>query len=1331
MDSYNSILNASDDDTPDAAESRRIHTLVPRFILEQHGRGVYQGELRAATLFVDISGFSAMIDTLMAHGQHGAEVAADIMRAVFEPAIETVFSHGGFIANQAGDAVTAVFPVDATDDDEATARAALAAAIGIQTLRQSQPQLTSPYGSFAIGVKVGLALDGVQWGIVRSADDQRATYYFRGPAIDACARAEHKATAGDIILDSTAWDIVGDAVTVEEMGDMARLVAVTGDLPAAVAPLARQPDLALMSRYFPTSVLTQGMTGEFRWVTNVFIALPTVRTDIQLHAFMQTVFDLQERYGGFVNRLDFGDKGANLLIFWGAPIALENDIPRALGFLLDLQARSSIPVSAGVSYRIAHAGTMGGALAEEYTCYGRGVNLAARLMTSSSPGDILIDEEIARRAESQFDLDFVGEHSFKGFAEKQRVYQLFDRKEEHDELFRWPLIGRAREVQQIEAFLAPLVAGNCAGAVIILGESGTGKSHLVNAVRHSPLLEALDVHWALCQADQTQRDSLNPFRYWLMDFFGQSRTQVESRNKLAFSRRMNALVADAADSELGSELDRTRSFIGALIGLRWPDSLHEEMDAEGRFENTLEGLITLILVESLRQPLILHVEDAQWLDADSLTLLERLWRRINERPIAMLLTARSEQLAADIGEKLLALVADLPFVQIDLASLTADDLAGLAADILGAPVAAPLVALLQSRTEGNPLFAQQFVLHLKEQKLLTLDETGTIGVQPLASQLAPPDVEALIIARIDTLTEAIRGVVHTASVLGREFEIRLLSQMLQNSYGIQLQVVGAERAAIWQPLSELRYIFLHALVRDTAYRMMTHQRRQVLHRLAAEAIEQQFAADLTAHYGALGFHYEQASLSEPAGRYLTLAGHEAARSYQNQSAIDLFSRALVLADQAEQRIDLLLAREPVLDRVGQRDIQHQDLDEAKRLAAALVDPHRQAEVALRQANLVRLQSRLSDALHYLDEAMSYVQQIGDGQAEARIWLLRGMVAFQNGDYAVASQHFNTAHSLATANDAESIAAQALYNLGNCALANEDYASARQHYAQAMAIYQATHQHRGEINCLLMSGVIDRRVGNLDEAMASYGRALDVAREIGWRHGESYLLGHLGNHAFDMGDYAAAEDLHSRSLAINASLGDKMLEAQSLDTLGLIVHVRGDTSAAIATYRRALAIQQEIGDRRGSSYTLTHLGDALADLDDFAAAGATFQQALEIREALLADNPLSVDDLAGLARVALGTDRPAEARQYAQTVLTWLAQRGCNGVEFPATAYLTAYETLSATGDQEAAMDALRRGHAYLMERAAKISDPRLRDSFLQANPHHSELLAAWAENGEQ
>ncbi|MCB0229359.1 MAG: hypothetical protein KDH08_15705, partial [Anaerolineae bacterium] len=77
------------DGASDAVTPASIHILTPRFILEQHGRGEFSGELRAATLFVDISGFSAMVDTLMAHGQHGAEVAADIMRAVLEPVIDT------------------------------------------------------------------------------------------------------------------------------------------------------------------------------------------------------------------------------------------------------------------------------------------------------------------------------------------------------------------------------------------------------------------------------------------------------------------------------------------------------------------------------------------------------------------------------------------------------------------------------------------------------------------------------------------------------------------------------------------------------------------------------------------------------------------------------------------------------------------------------------------------------------------------------------------------------------------------------------------------------------------------------------------------------------------------------------------------------------------------------------------------------------------------------------------------------------------------------------------------------------------------------------------
>ena len=1301
-----------------------IHPMAPRFILEHHRRGVFSGEMSAAALFVDISGFSAMTDALMAHGQHGAEVSANIMRAALDPAIEAVFHHGGFVSNQAGDAFTAIFPVSASGSDLDATSHALAAAVRIQAARREHPIHDSPYGSFAIGVKVGLAFGALQWGIVRSSDDQRAVYYFRGDAVDACAEAEHHARAGDIIVSQAAHCLLAGTVTVEGTDEIERVVGIHTELPAGQPSPLGTPDLATLSRYFPISVLTQEYSGEFRWVISVFVALPTVRTETQLHVFLQTVFELQQLYGGFINRLDFGDKGANLLIFWGAPVTHENDMQRALEFLLDLQARTSIPVSAGVTYRIAHAGAIGGAQAEEYTCYGRGVNLAARLMTASSPGEILVDEEIARRAAQRFDLEFIGERSFKGFADRQRVYQLFDRKEGHDDLFRWPLVGRVRELRQLEEFLQPLNRGGCAGAAIILGEAGMGKSHLINAVRHSPDVEAMSAAWALCQASQTLRASFGPFRHWLLDYFGQSPTQIDARNKLAFNRRINALVAEAEDAELGRELDRTRSFIGALIGLRWPDSLYEEMDPQGRFENTVEGLITLVLVESLRQPVILHLEDAQWLDADSLALMERLWRRIEGRPVAMLVTARIEQWAGDIRDGLYRLIADLPWMQIELARLNADDLANLAADIMGAPVAPSLTALLGRQTEGNPLFAQQFVLHLQEQGQLAPDETGAVGVPSLDLAAAPPDVQALIIARMDTLTQEIRDVVHTAAVLGREFEVRLLSQMLRSGRSVEAVVASGEQAAIWQPLSEFRYIFLHTLVRDTAYGMLTHERRKRLHLLAAEALETLYAADLTPAAAAIGFHYEQAEQAEPARRYLALAGEEAARSYQNHAAVDLFTRALELTPPADRatRLELLLAREAVYDWQGQRASQAADLETLAEMAQAQNDPRIQARVRLRQANYQRLTGHYPDALEHAQAAVDLAKQASDRLLEARGYALWGRILLHTSQEGEAREWLELAGELAAELGAPALQALSLYDLGHTYLVQDQAEEARGHYEQALALYMQSGDRKGQINCLLMLGTVQQQLGAYLEAVETYQEGLAACRPLGWRHGESFLLANLGNTWFAVADYEQAGQRHQEALAICRMVDDRQGEATSLDTLGLVAQLQGDHYTARANYDQALRIQRAIGYPRGEAFTLTHLGHCLLAGGDPAAATEAFQAALDIRRRLSAANPAEIDALAGLAQAALARGDKATALARAQEVARWLETHGTQSVEFPSLACLIAAEVLAAGGERQQAAQVLGRGRTALLAQAAAIRDEPLRARFLQADPYNRRLL---------
>ena len=94
-----------------------MHRLVPEFIQERYGSNQESGLFDACALFVDISGFTAITDGIMGHGQHGAELLANIIGDIFDPLMQSVFEQGGFVTNLAGDVFTAVFPLEAESRD--------------------------------------------------------------------------------------------------------------------------------------------------------------------------------------------------------------------------------------------------------------------------------------------------------------------------------------------------------------------------------------------------------------------------------------------------------------------------------------------------------------------------------------------------------------------------------------------------------------------------------------------------------------------------------------------------------------------------------------------------------------------------------------------------------------------------------------------------------------------------------------------------------------------------------------------------------------------------------------------------------------------------------------------------------------------------------------------------------------------------------------------------------------------------------------------------------------------------------------------------------------
>ncbi len=1300
--------------------SDNIHHLVPQFILDQLAQERDRGGFTAVGLFVDISGFTRLMETLMQHGQHGAEVMASVMLDIFEPLVQFVFEQGGFVSNFAGDAFTAFFPIHTAAETAARAQQAITAAWQAQDHLRTNPTSRTLYGDFQMTAKIGLALGEAGWGILTHVEQERAAFYFHGTAVEQCALAEKQAAPGEIILDAALAATVGDWV---ELSPKNGFFALNGR-PQTFSPARPftppKPNLSLLGRFFPPELINQPLQGEFRQIVNVFISLPGTQNEVELGPFMQTVFQLQAQFGGVTSRLDFGDKGCTLLLFWGAPIAHETDIERALSFLLALRQQSQVAIRAGVTYRVAHAGFIGSPLHEEFTCYGSGVNLAARFMTGAPPGEIWLDTAVARRVETQFSLQFAGEHQLKGFAEAQPVYRLVGRLETAVPIFSGQMLGRQTELARLTKFVQPLVDGRFAGALRIEGEAGIGKSRLIHSFFSNLAADFGPYQIFLCQTDQILRQSLNPLRYWLQRYFNQSSLQNEAENKALFEQKLEQLLAATPQPALARELERTRSFLGALLDLHWPDSLYARLEPQGRFENTLTALTTLLQAESWQQPTLLVIEDVHWLDDDSRQFLQQLWLSMTavpdtHYPLALIATSRPEQQKeADNGT--------IPWQTIALGELTPAELNQLAVELLGGPISPTLQRLLAGRGEGNPFFTEQIVRYLQEQQLLEETEAGW-AVTAVQQTVLPRDVHALLVARLDRLTARVKNGVQHAAVLGREFEVRLLTLMLRDEENVGTILSEAEQAAIWAALNELRYLFRHALVRDAAYKMQLRARRQALHKLAVEALETVYAADLSPHFGELAYHAEQAQLTDKARDYLHKAGDVAREAYQNNEALDYYGRALALTppEDDQTRYELLLAQEKIYNWQGKRPEQEALLKTLTDLANQTQDKQKQAEILLRQARHAEEIGNYPAEIAAAQKAIVFAEELNHKKFIADALSFWGTALQWQGNSAEATANISKALRMYREIGDRGMEADALFNLGDIALKQGDYAASSKLKLQVLQMAQKLNDRHKEAYTMNSLGLLAGHQHDYSLARDHLNKSLFIYEEIGNRRGIGVVLNNLGTIAHMLGEYDHAERYYQRSLALRRETGERQREVINLNNLGEVYAKQKRYAEARAYFEQCLQIEMELGLQFAEAITLHVYAETLIALNELSLAEEKMQAALLLRYNLNQKTHHLLPPQLGLVHIAHLRGLHEKARAGLELVMAELSSQTLDGLGDPFGFYWICYTLLDYYNDPRA-LPLINDAHQRLLKQANNIPDAKSRQSFLQNVPENRAII---------
>ncbi len=499
---------------------------------------------------------------------------------------------------------------------------------------------------------------------------------------------------------------------------------------------------------------------------------------------LQLMMEAVHRYEGFVSQ----STGDGIFAFFGAPIAHEDHAQRALyaalrmqeeirqyANTLRLEGKRPLEIRVGVNTgEVVLRSIRKDDLHADYTPVGHSTSLASRMESLATGGAIVISEYTHKLVEGYFECKPLGAAKVKGVSEPLNIYEvvgvgpLRTRLQVAAKRGLARFVGRQSELEQLKKALEQAKAGH--GQIVgVMGEPGVGKSRLfyefVVAYGRTPLpSQSACLVLETFSVSHSKAYPYLPLIDLLKNYFQITPQDDERRRREKITGRV--LTLDRS-------LEDTLPYLFTLLGIAEPMSSLQQMDPQIRRRRTFEAIKRLLVRESLNQPLILVFEDLHWLDNETQAFLTLLSESLATARILLLVNYRPEY-RHEWGNKTF-------YTQLRLDPLGKEDAQGLLTALLGDdPTLHLLKQFILEKTEGNPFFMEEIVQALFEQGLLSRNPVvGVHGRAPIPADLhIPPTVQAVLAARIDRLPAEAKALLQALSVIGKEFPLSLLKQVV-------------------------------------------------------------------------------------------------------------------------------------------------------------------------------------------------------------------------------------------------------------------------------------------------------------------------------------------------------------------------------------------------------------------------------------------------------------------------------------------------------------------------------------------------------------------------
>jgi serine/threonine protein kinase/tetratricopeptide (TPR) repeat protein len=500
----------------------------------------------------------------------------------------------------------------------------------------------------------------------------------------------------------------------------------------------------------------------------------------------------------------------------------------------------------------------------------------AVLLARAAAGEVVIDARTASLLENRYAMEgSTGVYRLAHALEAETARTLLGRPTR--------TVGRRRELAMLDATWAACIDEPRARVLLLTAAAGVGKSRVrwefVRALR-----SRREPHLLLSlQGDSMSAGS--PFSM-IAPALQRAATLVPGESVESCRSKLRAMVhramGDAPDAA------RVAAFLGELAGVHFNDSSDEALRAARAdpmllSEQLRSAFVAWLSAEARRHPVLLVVDDLQWGDRTSVSLIDAALRALQDSPVMVLALGRPEVqhvfpgLWSSHSHDELRLEPLGKKASVELAREV------LASDTLGPEARQAAVEAVAERAQGNALYLEELLRAMVEE-----------GVAPATA--LPPTVVGMVQARMESMGPEARRVLRAASVFGEAFwesGVRYLVGDVGASFGLAEWLDDLARRELVGPVAdsvfpgEVEYRFRHSIVRDSAYALLTDDDRAKAHRLAGQWLE--WRGERDAHL--LASHFDQGGASSDAVRCYARAAELALEGNDLDSALRSIERA--------------------------------------------------------------------------------------------------------------------------------------------------------------------------------------------------------------------------------------------------------------------------------------------------------------------------------------------------------------------------------------------------------------------------------------------------------